>query len=275
VANFVWIYTATPVGSGAWTPQRKIARTEAGFAGLVDFGRAVALSASGDILVVGAPAYSSYKGAAVVFSRNSTSVWSAQSGILADRNGDFGQAVAINGAGNRIAVGAYTDSVQGSGNGAVYVYSRNETTLIWSYRQRVLPYDSINVSNRRFGISLSLSSSGDTLVVGAYGEDSSTGAWWHFEWNGTLFEQSGLKKVGQPTRDGAWQGSCIALSTDGQTVIGPCTADSALQHMRRFGLTFSSYFFSSLPCLFSAGRCSGRVWRAQCLSVDAQSVRFV
>jgi hypothetical protein len=114
--------------------------------------------------------------------------------------------------------------MQGSDNGAVYIYSRNDTTLIWSYRQRVLPSDSVSMSGRYFGTSLSLSSSGDTLVVGAYGEGATgmvTGAWWHFEWNGTLFEQSGLKKVGQPTSNTARQGSSIALSADGQTVIGP------------------------------------------------------
>jgi hypothetical protein len=231
VRNFVWIYLAAPVGSGAWTLQRKLAQTDAGFASSVYFGSAVALSASGDTLVVGATLYSS-KGAAVVFSRNSTEGWTVQSGILADGSvsGYFGYAVAINGVGNRIAVGAWQDSVQGAYIGAVYIYSRNETTLSWSSHQRVLPSDSVSSTSRRFGRALSLSSSGDTLVVGAEGEGSWTGAWWHFEWNGTLFEQSGLKKVGQTTGSGAWQGSSIALSADGQTVIGSCTAGSAGLH---------------------------------------------
>jgi hypothetical protein len=71
---------------------------------------------------------------------------------------------------------------------------------------------------------VSLSSSGDTLVVGGLGEGfvgMKSGAWWHYEWNGTLFLQVGLKKVGQPTVDGAQQGSAIRISPDGQTVIGP------------------------------------------------------
>jgi hypothetical protein len=230
--NTVWIYTAAPIGSGNWTLQRTIAQTVAGFSGAVNFGSAVALSASGDTLVIGAFGYNSTQGAAVVFSRNSTEEWIVQSAILADgsANGFFGWTVAINGAGNRIAVGAYFDSVQGTNNGAVYVYSRNDTTLSWSYQQRVLPSDSVITINRYFGRGLSLSSSGDTLVVSAYGEDSWTGAWWHFEWNGTLFEQSRLKKVGQPTGNNARQGTSIALSADGQTVIGPITAASAWQY---------------------------------------------
>jgi hypothetical protein len=229
--NTVWIYTAAPIGSGTWTLQRKLAQTDAGFVGFVYFGYAVALSAAGDTLVVGALGYSS-KGAAVVCSRNSTAGWSVQSGILANGSASsaFGWAVTINGAGNRIAVGALYDSAQGTNNGAVYIYSRNDTTLSWSYRQRVLPSDSVSLTSRRFGSSLSLSSSGDTLVVGAEGEHSFTGAWWHFEWNGTLFEQVGLKKVGQPTIINANQGISIALSADGQTVIGPITAASAWQY---------------------------------------------
>jgi hypothetical protein len=249
--NSVWVYAAMPIGSGTWTVQRKLAHTEVGFAGYVAFGAAVALSASGDTLVVGADYDSSYKGAAVVFSRNSTDGWSVESPIFANGSAIsfFGYAVAINGAGNRIAVGAPWDSLQGPQNGAVYIYSRNETTLSWSYRQRVLPSDSISATGRQFGQSLSLSSSGDTLVVGAFGEDSWTGAWWHFEWNGTLFEQSGLKKVGQPTSNNAQQGWSIALSADGQTVLGACTTVSAMQHLARGDCVLIAF---SVRCL--------RVW---------------
>jgi hypothetical protein len=246
--NFVWIYTAAPIGSGNWTLHSKLAHTAAGFVSSVYFGSAVALSASGDTLVVGAFGYGSI-GAAVVLSRNSD-VWTAQSNILADGsvNGNFGWSVAINGAGNRIAVGAYLDSVQGTGNGAVYIYLRNDTTLSWSYQQRVLPSDSVITINRYFGRGLSLSSSGDTLVVGAYGEvivGMVTGAWWHFEWNGTVFEQIGLKKVGHPTTNGGYQGYSIALSADGQTVIGSCTAASAMQYT---ALGWFSHFQFCLPC---------------------------
>jgi hypothetical protein len=228
--DFVWIYTAVPAVSGAWTLQSKIAHTDAGLAGFVWFGSAVALSSSGDTLVIGVYRFNSYKGVAVVFSRNA-GVWTVQSPILADGSagGRLGVAASINGAGNRIAIGAHTDSAQGTQNGAVYVYSRNATTLNWSYRQRVLPSDSVGTSNRYFGRGLSLSSSGDTLVVGAYGEASGTGAWWHFEWNGTLFEQIGLRKVGQPTINNASLGFSTALSTDGQTVIGECSFASAGQ----------------------------------------------
>jgi hypothetical protein len=238
--NFVWIYTAAPIGSGNWTQQRTLAHTDAGFVSSVYFGTAVALSASGDTLVVGASTYSS-KGAAVVFSRNSTNEWTVQSPILADgtADGQLGAAVSINGAGNRIAIGAASDNVQGARNGAVYIYFRNVTTLTWTLLQGVLPSDSLQFFFRYFGVSVALSASGDTLVVGAQGEGVA-GAWWHFEFNGTLFEQVGLKKVGQPTSNGAQQGFSIAVSADEQAVIGLCTADSALQHIRRFELASSS-----------------------------------
>ena len=254
--NSVWIYTAAPVGSGAWAVQRKLAQTDAGFSGAVRFGSAVALSTSGDTLVVGAYFYSS-KGAAVVFSRNETDVWSVQSPILSDGSTDsfFGIIVSVNGAGNRMAVGARYDTVQGTDNGAVYIYFRNETTLNWNYSQRVLPSDSVSVTSRRFGQVLSLSSSGDTLVVGAPGEGAAgtdIGAWWHFEWNGTLFEQIGLKKVGQPAINNANQGYSIALSSGGDALIGLCLAALAMRLPVRHAYVLISHV-SALHCLF--------VWR--------------
>jgi hypothetical protein len=113
----------------------------------------------------------------------------------------------------------------------------------------VLPSDSVSTSYRYFGQSLSLSSSGDTLVVGAHSEGAAgmvTGAWWHFEWSGTLFEQSGLKKVGQPTSNGADQGVSVALSSDGQTVIGPCPTALAMQLPVRQACLLISFFVTGL-----------------------------
>jgi hypothetical protein len=231
-ANAVWIYTANPVGSGNWTLQRKLLNSDAGFVGPVAFGFACALSASGDTLVVGAFSYNGYNGSVTVFSRTAGGVWSSQSGILANgtAGSQFGITVRINGPGDRIAVGARLDSTQGTENGAVYIYTRGEM-MGWNLCQRVLPSDSLSLTGRWFGSSLSLSFSGDALVVGAPFERTAagmiTGAWWYFEWNGTLFLQSGLRKVGQPTVGGAKQGASVALSADGQTVIGKRTAASA------------------------------------------------
>jgi hypothetical protein len=217
-ANAVWIFTAAPVGSGSWAFQRTITQGEVGLSGGNFFGQAVALSTSGDTLVVGANYYLSAKGAAVVFVRSSGS-WAVQSSLLADgsTSGQFGSAVAINGAGNRIAIAAQYDTTQAT-KGAVYIYIRSGTS--WSYKQQVLPIDLVTTHFCYFGKSLALSSSGDTLVVGANGESSGQGGWRHFEWNGAQFNQIGRKKVGQPTSGNPYQGTSIALSADGQTVIG-------------------------------------------------------
>jgi hypothetical protein len=130
----------------------------------------------------------------------------------------FGFAVAINGAGNRIAIGARHDSFQGTQNGAAYIYARVGTT--WSYKHRVLPSDWVAPNFRYFGRALALSSSGDTLVVSAYGEGSNIGGWRHYEWNGAQFNQVGARMIGQPAIASANQGYSIAMSSDGQTVIG-------------------------------------------------------
>jgi len=277
-ANAVWIYAASPVSSGAWDFRRTLFNTDFGFSAVsMSFGSSCALSASGDTLAVGVAGFSGNKGAAMVFVRDSGSgVWNAQSGILnnGSSGGTFGVAIAINEAGTRIAVGAYTDSAQGPDSGAVYIYAR-DASLNWIYLQQVVPSDFVSVTSRWFGHSVSLSSSGHTLVVGAPGEGATgmvTGAWWHFEWNGTLFEQSGLKKVGQPTSNNARQGWSIALSADGNTVLGSCIAAC---RMPAYGCYFACLLTSSvvLRCVVCSVCFSGQPWYGQCVSVYAQRVR--
>lgn len=123
----------------------------------------------------------SASGAAYVFKRTS-SLWSFQSYLKApelDDNDRFGWSVSISG--DVIAVGAYaedsnvtgvsmgttasTDDSAGSA-GAVYLFRRSGTT--WAQEAFVKGH-SINSSDQ-FGYSVALS--GNTLVVGATGEDS-------------------------------------------------------------------------------------------------------
>ena len=83
----------------------------------------------------------------------------------------FGVDVAVSGDGNTLAVGAYLEDGLDNGSldnaGAVYIFSRSGSS--WSEQARLTASNS--QAGDEFGISVSLSDTGNTLAVGAYRED--------------------------------------------------------------------------------------------------------
>ncbi len=182
----VYVFTRT---GGVWSQQAylKASNTEAGDL----FGWSVALS--GDTLAVGANSEDSAatgangnqadnstneRGAVYVFTR-SGGVWSQQAYVKASNTGagdSFGHSVALDG--DTLAVGANHENgaatgVNGNqadnsaqGAGAIYVFTRTGGV---SSQQAYLKASNTGASDV-FGFSVALS--GDTLVVGAVGEDS-------------------------------------------------------------------------------------------------------
>jgi hypothetical protein len=163
------------------------------------FGTAIAMSADGNTLAVGAigedgngtgttgnqadNAFSS-AGAVYIYVRGATG-WTQQAYLKASNPGvgdRFGEALALSDDGNTLAVGASGEdsnatTINGaSGNnaaadaGAVYVFVRADTT--WTQQAYVKPSNAGAAD--AFGESVSLSADGAMLAVGAPGEDSST-----------------------------------------------------------------------------------------------------
>lgn len=166
-----------------------------------EFGYALAMSGDGNALAISAPAEASAAtgingnqtgsgapsaGAVYVFSR-ATSTWSQETYIKASNtltNQMFGSAVAVSADGSTLAVGAPHESSAATGidgnqsdtsmvdDGAAYVFTISAGQ--WSQRSYV------KASNAEtydfFGSSMSLSSDGSLLAVGAWGESgASTG----------------------------------------------------------------------------------------------------
>jgi len=194
-AGAVYVFTRDP--AGVWSQQAYIKASNAEAGDL--FGRSVALA--GDTLVVGAPGEKSLatgidgdqsdngadeSGAVYLFTRDATGVWSQQAYMKASNTGpgdrrfggdSFGSAVSISG--DTLAVGAYKESSAATGiggdqsdngaidAGAVYVFTR-DPARVWSQQAY------IKASNTDeydwFGGSVAIS--GDTLAVGAWGEES-------------------------------------------------------------------------------------------------------
>ena len=163
------------------------------------FGVSVSLSRDGNTLAVGADSEDSnstvinvlgtddgladQSGAAYVFSR-SGNTWTEQAYVKASNTGEndyFGRNISLSGDGNTLAVGANFEdsnatSIGGDDNnlatdsGAAYVFSRSGTT--WT--QQAYVKASNTGENDYFGTNVSLNSDGNTLAVGATGEDSNS-----------------------------------------------------------------------------------------------------
>jgi len=254
-AGAAYVFVRT---SGNWRQQAylKASNTEA----IDSFGYSVAIS--GDTLVLGAYAESSNAtgvngtqsdnsafgaGAAYVFVRSSGSgTWSQQAYLKASNTGAgdyYGSSVAISG--NTVVVGAYYEASNATGvngtesnnsvsaAGAAYVFVRIAGT--WS--QQAYLKASNTEANDFFGYSVAIS--GDTVVVGAVGEDgnatgvngkesnnsaSAAGAAYVFvRSSGTWTQQAYLKASNTGANDEF--GVLVAISGD-TVVVGAYAEDS-------------------------------------------------
>ncbi|MFC1979198.1 FG-GAP repeat protein, partial [Chloroflexota bacterium] len=154
------------VRSGSvWSHQQKLT---AGDGDTGDFFGA-SVSISGDTVVVGAYGADDSgtdSGSAYVFVR-SGSVWSQQQKLTAgdgDTGDFFGGMVAISN--NTILAGSPLDDDNGTDSGSTYVFERSGS--VWSQQQKLVPDD--GAAGDHFGGSVAIS--GDTAVVGAYGDDN-------------------------------------------------------------------------------------------------------
>jgi FG-GAP repeat len=229
-------------------------------------GNSSAISDEGNTIVLGAPhessgsrgingnqndksAYSS--GAVYVYTRRGSTV-AQQAYIKASNPGDganFGSSVVLSRDGNTMAVAAYYESSNATGingnqadrsipeAGAVYIFTRAGTT--WSQQAYIKPSNTGQAAvgdgfaeGDQFGYSLALSADGNTLAVGAIGEDSNatgingdqsdnsanqSGAAYVFTRAGTTWSQQAYIKSSM-TRPNVLFGYSIGLSANGDTL---------------------------------------------------------
>ncbi len=165
------VYIFTRTGDGVWTKQAKLTDDEG--ADGKQFGWSVSLS--GDTLAVGAVRDDDNgikSGSAYIFTRMN-GMWSQQQKLLAGdgNSGDaFGQSVSLSE--DSVLIGAHynDDKVETSGAGSAYVFTRMNG--VWSQQQKLTASDGATYD--RFGWSVSIS--GDTALIGAFGDDSVQGS---------------------------------------------------------------------------------------------------
>ncbi|MEZ8030468.1 FG-GAP repeat protein, partial [Enterovibrio norvegicus] len=247
----------------AWVFQRYLKADNAGSDDR--FGRSVALSSDGNKVLVGAPgedssttginstsnnSLSSWAGAAYLFSYDGVA-WNQELYIKASNPGSsdkFGESVTMSGEGNTLAVGAIGESSSSTGinttpndaatnAGATYVFENSNG----SWAQQAYVKASNTGSGDQFGMSVSLSSDGNTLAVGAMYEDSNTtgidstpnnslsdtGAAYVFQRNVDSWSQQAYVKA-STVHSGMWFGNSVAMSPNGTSlVVGAWREDSS------------------------------------------------
>ena len=153
---------------GGWIQQQQL--TDIQGAATDNFGESVAIS--GDRVLIGAPraavASIPLAGKAVIFSRTGN-VWSREATLSGGpaASGDlYGHSVAL--FGETAAVGAYGSDVGANQNqGRVFVHLKPPAPLPWN--QRAILTASDGAAQDSFGFSVA--GSGNTIVVGAFGDD--------------------------------------------------------------------------------------------------------
>lgn len=280
-------------GEAGWVQQAflKAANADSGD----QFGLALAISADGNTVVVGArnedggqagvhatqppeDDSASDAGAAYVFVRNA-GIWTQQAYIKAsnpEADDTFASAVAISADGNTLAVGAPLEDGDGTGvvhgavtdnnlrpnSGAVYLFHR--VNGAWTQQAYAKVWNA--EMNDFIGWSLALSGNGDVLAVGAAGEDSNftgvrtapfgdnnlspdSGAVYLFTRTAATWSQQAHLK-GHAVANIQAFGSGVALSDDGTTlVVGAANETSDHRGV-----------FTTGPAINAAGHQSGAVY---------------
>ena len=218
-----WIYQRS---DGVWS-QVGSKLVGSGLSGGSQQGCAVAISGDGMTVVIGGNNDAPNYGSAWIFVLHGTT-WVQQGNKLGQGyNSAFGGAVAISNDGNTVLVGGSSDYDFGL-NGAVWVYVRSLVDSTWKLQGTKLTA-SDNTGTAQFGVAVSLSSDGNTAVIGGYSDNSYAGGAWIFKRStvDSAWIQYGTKLVGPDTSGKSRQGFGVAISGDGTTALVGGYADSA------------------------------------------------
>jgi hypothetical protein len=226
----VWVFAVNST-TGYWSQQgNKL--VGGGFIGsLVYQGCSVALSYDGNTAIVGGFNDNNAIGAGWIFVRDLVmGNWSQQNSKLVGSGyvGTYiqqGYSVSISGDGNTVLIGGVSDD---SNLGASWVFVRNTTNQTWSQQGNKLvgsgyelsPYYGIPFQ----GYSVSLSSDGNTAILGNFADNACTGAVWIFVRSAQdVWFQQGDKLVGTgflyANIAAVRQGYSVSISGDGNTAI--------------------------------------------------------
>jgi len=218
-----WAFTQN---GGVWTQQgSKLIASGASPQGFLPplQGYSVALSSDGNTLLEGGPGdcltLISCPGAVGTFTRTGGQ-WSQQGlkfGVASIS--EFGGRVALSADGNTALVGAANAP---NLPGAAYVFVRSGAT--WTMQSKL--FGSGAVGEAQQGSSVALSADGNTALIGGPFDNGLAGAAWVFKRSNGVWSQLGSKLAGSGAAGAAQQGTSVALSGDGNTILIGGPADN-------------------------------------------------
>ncbi len=225
-----WVFTRS---GGVWTQQGP-KLTAAGESAKGGFGVSVALSGDGNIAFIGASG-DKFNGGQVgsvrVFTRTG-SIWSEAQKLEAGVSGagdEFGTSVAIAEDGTTAVVGGPADEEE---EGVAWVFKRSGS--VWSHtegldscEERTFPPGTCTKREEEedfgyLGASVAISSTGDTILVGAPRDGQ--GSVWVYQkvpegTKGVEYQRQGAKKTPTDGTGLSGYGTAVALSADGNTAL--------------------------------------------------------
>ena len=182
-------------------------------------GYSVDLSSDGSIVAIGSPRNggSFFEAGMVRIYEWSGSNWAQKGMDLEGEDGgdNSGWAVGLSSDGNTVAIGAFVNNGNDINSGHARIYEWIEDDWI----QKGIDIDGDTIHDQ-LGWSISLSSDGNTVAIGAMGADpngfSLSGHVKIFSWNGSEWIQKGLNIDGEASGD--LSGHSVSLSSDGNIV---------------------------------------------------------
>jgi hypothetical protein len=220
------VYIFKRLGS-TWSEQSAL--THSGGSASDQFG--ISVSIDGNTAAIGSNGTGTNQGSTFVFTRTG-STWSQQMELNASdgASGDsFGTSVTV--LGDTAVIGAPLDN---SSQGSVYVFTRSGT--VWTEQAKLTASD--GSASDEFGVSVSMS--GNTIVVGASKENGTQGAVYVFVGSGSSWSEQ-AKIVASDGSAGDVFGTSVSISDD--TIVSGAYGDNNTQGsayvFTRTGLTWT------------------------------------
>ena len=220
-----WVWARSAFGQTYSQFQNKIVGTTNSA-----FGTSVAISTDGTTIAVGGTGDNSGVGATWIYTKVATT-WTIQGSKLIGTSSsqtpiNQGSSIAISSDGNTVAVGGSADN---NNIGALWIFTRSG--VVWTQQDNKLIGTNYVGSSIYQGSSVSMTSDGNTIVVGGKGDNGSNGAVW--VWTRSSFGQSyyqqGPKIVGTGNIGigGQLQGSSVLISSDGSSLVVGGSGDNS------------------------------------------------
>jgi hypothetical protein len=235
-------------------------------------GSSISLSSDGNTVAIGANGNNFNSGYTKIYTFNG-SAWQQVGGDIVAENiwDQAGFAVSLNSNGNTIAIGAPYNDGTGTSAGHVRIYSFSGSS--W---QQVGDDIDGEAANDLSGSSISLSSDGSTVVIGApkntQGVNTYAGHARVYYFDGSAWQQKGVEINGEAYNDRS--GTSTSISGDGNTIaIGAPSNDangSASGHVRVF--TYNGNAWQQLGLDLDGEKAGDNSGFSSCISKDGYNV---